>query len=113
VLQNSTYYHIALVCDGTNANNLKLYVDGINRGTKTAANISPQTIAILGSYSPTSGSWYAPIFDFRICRAALSSQVIWQMVHDKKWDLYKPLRRFWAVRGPVYVQRKESYAFVM
>lgn len=47
--------------------------------------------------------------DIVVIGRALIPFVVYQMAHDAKWDLYRPLQRFWALRSPVGVAPKFMY----
>lgn len=50
---DTTWHHLALVCDGTDANNIDHYIDTTLEGTTTLAN-SQQTIRVLGDIGDAS-----------------------------------------------------------
>jgi len=59
------YHHLAIICDGTNVDNLDLLVNGASQGLRTLAD-SSQTIAILGNTLGGVSAFDGPIGGFRI-----------------------------------------------
>jgi hypothetical protein len=48
----ATWYHLALICDGTNSSNVRLYVNNVDKGAQTCAN-SSYRIGSLGNLDPS------------------------------------------------------------
>ncbi|MFC1705070.1 LamG domain-containing protein, partial [Nanoarchaeota archaeon] len=71
-----TWNFLAVVCDGSNSNNLELFIDGVSKGTITMAN-SKQTIRRIGSRGQTNDHmWNGTIDDVLIFNRSLSAAEI-------------------------------------
>ena len=108
----SKWCHVTATYDGNGLGGIAIYVDGIRRddtnvsaGTYVAMENSTASL-LLGAYLNAAGEpdWVfdSKITDLRINNVALSPTVIWGMAHDKKWDLYRLVRRVWAMKGKMF-----------
>lgn len=103
-ITNGVWEHFCLTFDGDHT--IRGFQNGILRDTNAAFTGSLSTVSETTRIGGTVGSganafWEGLLDDFRINNVPLSPAVIWGMAHDKKWDLYRPLRRWWALRSPV------------
>lgn len=61
-----------------------------NSVTAEAAN----GIIVIGCHKLLASNWFDGVYsDLRINNVALSPSVIYQMAHDQRWDLYRPVRQ--------------------
>lgn len=91
--------HFAMTYNGSDC---ICYLNGVYQLTDSDASgdvLSTNGVLAIGDREVvTSGN--QEVYDVRLADRVWSPAVIWQMAHDKRWDLYLPLRRWWAMRAP-------------
>ena len=100
---SGVWHHVVMTIDYA-APALRGYIDGVEVGSDVSLGASPPGSASSAiALGPRSGSGYFDdlMDDLRIHNVALSPAVIWDMAHDKKGELYRPVRRLWAVKLPI------------
>jgi len=92
---NGQWYHLVGVRTGTGANQLLLYVNGIQVATATESRtLSNSKNLTFGGDSTGLSVMTGSLRDIRICNIALPPALVWQMFDARtRHDLYRPLGR--------------------
>jgi len=110
-IANNVLYHAVGVRKAVD--HFELFVDGISRDTDTTSKgTTTLDIEQLGRH--LTGVLYLDGFigDVRIHNVALPPSVIHQMwAPQTRWELYKPLRRFWSVKPSA--AEKVSFMYIL
>ncbi|MBD3361425.1 hypothetical protein GF358_01405, partial [Candidatus Woesearchaeota archaeon] len=89
------WYHVALVCDGTESNNLELYLDSTSLGKQTSTD-TETTIRRIGSRGSTSANlWNGTIDEVRVYNRSLSASEVENLYSGAKTNEFQ----WWSVIG--------------
>ncbi len=94
-----TLAHFAFVRAGTT---VRFYLNGLQIGSPQTINIlSTLTVNIVGGYGNFTYCINGQLQGLVMSSLALPPSVIWQMAQSETmWELYMPLRRWWALKAP-------------
>jgi hypothetical protein len=76
-MPSNTWHHAIIICNGTDSNNLELYLDGVSLGYKTLAD-SGWTAKYLGK-SGSSSYWSGAMDEVRVYNRAISADEVGQL----------------------------------